>query len=375
MNIVDLISSQLSGDVLGKLGGLIGANESQTRTATNAAVPALLNVFSKLASTSGGADQLAKAMGGLDLGMLGNLAGALGGNQASGIGSLGGSLLGSLLGGGNNMSALVDVIAKFAGMQPGIMKTLVTYLAPIVLGMIAKQFQGRPDAAGVSRLFSEQASNIRGSLPKGLSLGDFAQGAVSPAGRGGHGHHEPEKAGLPGWLLPLLLLGAVGLGYYLWNENQKRAKDGVVAVREDIEKKGPITVDRTEVVERAGKDLIDTVTETISIDPKFLEAVRVGKNATELFGGLSSVLGGVKDLPSAKLALPELEKLSPMLKELETEAGNLPAEEKPAFAEFIGKNLGLLRKVIDTVMAIPGVKDLLGPVMTPMVEAFTKLSK
>jgi hypothetical protein len=64
-----------------------------------------------------------------------------------------------------------------------------------------------------------------------------------------------------------------------------------------------------------------------------------------------------------------------MLKELETEAGNLPAEEKPAFAEFIGKNLGLLRKVIDTVMAIPGVKDLLGPVMTPMVEAFTKLSK
>ncbi|MFM8953403.1 MAG: hypothetical protein ACKOOF_10150, partial [Planctomycetaceae bacterium] len=254
-------------------------------------------------------------------------------------------------------------------------KTLLTYLAPIVLGMIAKQFQGRPDAAGVSRLFSEQASNIRGSLPKGLSLGDFAQGAVSPAARGGHGHREPEQAGLPGWLLPLLLLGAVGLGYYLWNENQKRAKDGVVAVVEETAKKGPVTVDRTEVVERAGKDLIDTVTETISIDPKFLEAVRVGKNATELFGGLSSVLGGVKDLPSAKLALPELEKLSPMLKELETEAGNLPAEEKPAFAEFVGKNLGLLQKVIDTVMAIPGVKDLLGPVVTPMVEAFTKLSK
>jgi hypothetical protein len=375
MNIVDLISSQLSGDVLGKLGGLIGANESQTRTATNAAVPALLNVFAKLASSNSGADQLAKAMGGLDLGMLGNLAGALGGSQASGIGSLGGSLLGSLLGGGNNLTGLVDVIAKFAGMQPGIMKTLVTYLAPIVLGMVAKQFQGRPDAAGVSRLFSEQASNIRGSLPKGLSLGDFAQGAVSPAGRGGHDHREPEKAGLPGWLLPLLLLGAVGLGYYLWNENQKRAKDGVVAVVEDIEKKGPVTIDRTEVVERAGKDLIDTVTETISIDPKFLEAIRVGKNATELFGGLSSVLGGVKDLDTAKLALPELEKLSPMLKELETEAGKLPAEEKPAFAEFVGKNLGLLKKAIDTVMAIPGVKDVLGPVVVPMVEAFTKLSK
>ena len=78
MNISDLIMSQLtSPDVLGKLGGLIGANESQTKTATNAAVPALLNVFGKMASTNSGADQLAKAMGGLDLGMLGNLAGCL----------------------------------------------------------------------------------------------------------------------------------------------------------------------------------------------------------------------------------------------------------------------------------------------------------
>ena len=42
MNIVDLITSQLGGEVLGKLGGLIGASESQTRSATNAAVPAIL---------------------------------------------------------------------------------------------------------------------------------------------------------------------------------------------------------------------------------------------------------------------------------------------------------------------------------------------
>ena len=50
MNISDLIMSQLtSPDVLSKLGGLIGANDSQTKTATSAAVPALLNVFGKMA--------------------------------------------------------------------------------------------------------------------------------------------------------------------------------------------------------------------------------------------------------------------------------------------------------------------------------------
>ena len=379
MNLVDLIAGQLSsGDVLGKLGGLIGANESQTKSATSAAVPALLNVFSKLASTNSGADSLAKAMGGLDLGMLGNLAGALGGSQASGLGSLGGNLLGSLLGGGNNLQSLVGALASFAGMQPGIMKTLLTYLAPIVLGMIAKQFTGRPDAAGVSRLFSEQAANIRGGLPKGFSLPDLALGAVSggsrpsePARSHGHAHAE-EKAGMPGWLLPLLVLGALGLGYYLWNENEKKkAQEGAVVV-ENVVKNGPVVVDRTEVIEREGRKLVDTVAETIAIDPRFLEA---GKVAGGLFSGLTETLAGVTDEASARAALPQFEKFGPMLTTLEAEAGRLPADEKPAFARVIADNLGLLGKVIEKVMALPGVKDVLGPVVTPMIETLTKMSK
>jgi hypothetical protein len=388
MNISDLIMSQLtSPDVLGKLGGLIGANESQTKTATSAAVPALLNGFGKMASTNSGADQLAKAMGGLDLGMLGNLAGLLGGNQASGLGSLGGNLLTSLLGGGNMMSSLVGTLASFAGMQPGIMKTLVTYLAPIVLGMVAKQFTGKPDAAGVARLFSEQSGNIRNALPRGLSLADFdaVSGRGSETVRSGshshetvrHGGHsrEPQPAGgLPGWLLPLLALGALGLGWYLWNQNQaKNAGEAVVV--EGERKVGPVTERVTEVIERQGRNVTDTVVDSFSIDPKFLEAVRVGKNATELFGGLSSVLKGVTNEETARLAVPELEKLAPMLTSLEDEAGKLPAEEKPIFANFIGKNLGMLSTVIDTVMALPGVRDLLGPVVGPMVETLTKMSK
>ena len=374
MNIADLITSQLtSPDVLGKLGGLIGANESQTKTAANAAVPALLNVFAKMAGTSSGADQLAKAMGGLDLGMLGNLAGALGGGQAQGLGSLGGTLLTSLLGGGNNLTGLVDLVAKFAGMQPGIMKTLLTYLAPIVLGMVAKQFTGKPDAAGVSRLFSEQAGNIRSALPKGLSLADFgapAGRASEPARHGGHSH-EQQPAGLPGWLLPLLALGALGLGWYLWNQN-KAKNAGEVAVVQGERKVGPVTETVTDVTVTKGGKTEELIEDVLSIDPKFLEA---GKVAGNLFSGLTKVLGGVTDEASAKAALPELEKFAPMLTTLEEETDRLPADEKPAFAAVIGKNLGLLSKVIDTVMAIPGVKDLLGPVVTPMVETLTKLAK
>ena len=378
MNLVDLIAGQLSsGDVLGKLSGLIGANESQTKSATAAAVPALLGVFGKLASTNSGADQLAKAMGGLDLGMLGNLAGALGGSQAQGIGSLGGNLLGSLLGGGNGLQSIVGALASFAGMQPGIMKTLLTYLAPIVLGMVAKQFTGKPDAAGVARLFSEQAGNIRGGLPKGFSLPELALGAVSGGRpsepvRSSHGHsHAPEKSGMPGWLLPLLVLGALGLGYYLWQQGQKKPEERAVVVEERV-KKGPVTVDRREVIDTNGKTVTDTVLETFSIDPKFLEA---GKTAGSLFTGLAKTLGSVTDADSAKAAIPELEKFGPLLRTLEDEAGKLPADEKPAFAKVIGDKLGLLGKIVSTVMALPGVRDLLGPIVTPMVETLTKRSK
>lgn len=379
MNLVDLIAGQLSsGDVLGKLGGLIGANESQTKSATAAAVPALLQVFGKLASTNSGADQLAKAMGGLDLGMLGNLAGALGGSQASGLGSLGGNLLGSLLGGGNGntLQSVVGALASFAGMQPGIMKSLLTYLAPIVLGMVAKQFTGKPDAAGIARLFSEQAGNIRGGLPKGFSMPDLALGAVSggrpsePARSHGHSH-APEKSGMPGWLLPLLVLGALGLGYYLWQQGQKNKPEERAVVVEERVKKGPVTVDRKEVIETNGKTVTDAVLETFSIDPKFLEA---GKTAGSLFTGLAKTLGGVKDADSAKAAIPELEKFGPLLRTLEDEAGKLPADEKPAFAKVIADKLGLLRKIVEAAMALPGVKELLGPVVTPMIETLTKMS-
>lgn len=228
-------------------------------------------------------------------------------------------------------------------------------------------------------------------MPRGLSLADFgdvgARGndtvrssthSHDAARHGGHSRETQPSGGLPGWLLPLLALGALGLGWYLWNQNQAKKKAEEVrpvAVKETVRQEGPVTIREEEVVATKGKDVIDIVADEISIDPKFLEAVRIGKNATELFGGLTSVLKGVTNEETARLALPELEKLAPMLTSLESEAGKLPAEEKPAFSSFVGKNLGLLSKVIDTVMALPGVKDLLGPVVVPMVETLTKLSK
>jgi hypothetical protein len=376
MNLVDLVTSQLTGDVLGKLAGLSGASEAQTRSATSAAVPALLTAFAKLASTNSGASTLASSLGGLDLKTLGNLAGLLGGSQASGLGSIGGSLLSSLL--GNNLGSLVGTIASFAGMQPGIMKTLLTYLAPIVLGTVANSFKGaKPDAAGLMRLFSEQQDNIKAALPRGLSLADFDTTSASPRRaeetRGVHRHEEPASA-FPSWL-PLLLLPLLGLvGWWLWPKPQPAPR--AVVVNETVRREGPVVVDRTEVIETEGKKVVaDAVEEKISLAPEMVEALKVGENLTGLFGNLGKVLGTVTDEASARAAIPQLTDYAPMLESLQKSTVALPEAGRSTIVELVTKNMGVLQKVIDTVMAIPGVKEILGPTVTPMVETLSKLGK
>jgi hypothetical protein len=376
MNLVDLVTSQLTGDVLGKLAGLTGTNEAQTRSATNAAVPALLSAFGKLASTNSGASTLASSLGGLDLKTLGNLAGLLGGSQASGLGSIGGSLLSSLL--GNNLGSLVGTIASFAGMQPGIMKTLLTYLAPIVLGTVANSFKGaKPDAAGLMRLFSEQQDNIKAAMPRGLSLADFDTSSASPRRaeetRGVHRHEEPASA-FPSWL-PLLLLPLLGLvAWAMWPKPAPAPR--AVVVNETVRQEGPLVVDRTEAVEMQGKKVVaDVVEETIALAPGVADALKMGTDLTGLFGNLGKVLGGVTNEESARAAIPQLTEFAPVLESLQKSTVALPEAGRSTIAEMVLKNMGGLQKVIDTVMAIPGVKEILGPTVTPMIETLSKLGK
>src|SRR5262249_30362352 len=141
MNLVNAIESQLSDEVIGKLGSLIGAKEDATRTVVGAAVPALLSGLSNLTSTAGGAQKLISALGKLEGGSLGNIASMLTSNPSSVL-DQGGSLLNSLLG-GNAMSGITNTLARFAGMGSGSVQKLLGYLMPLALASIAGRFKGK----------------------------------------------------------------------------------------------------------------------------------------------------------------------------------------------------------------------------------------
>ena len=125
--------------------------------------------------------------------------------------------------------------------------------------------------------------------------------------------------------------------------------------------------DRTAVIEREGKKVEGVVQETIELAPGMAEVVKVGEGLSGLFGNLTKVLGGVTDEETAKAAIPQLHEFAPVLESLQKSTVALPENGRSTIAKLVAENIGGLQKIIDTVMAIPGVKDLLGPVVTPMI--------
>ena len=391
MNIVDLVKDQLTSQVLGSLGSLVGTNEAQTKAATAAAVPALLGGLSKLAGTAQGAGQIANALGGLDLGALGNLAGLLGGSNASKVSDKGGSLLGTLFG-NSATSMLIDTIASFLGIKGGIARSMMSYLAPVVLGTIAKQLTGSGksiDASSIQGLFADQGRNIQSALPAGLSLGDFGNiakavtsAATGSTGHASHGHdrshghverREPEQSGFPSWLpwlaLPLIALGA----YFLMNKDKgpKPADKGAVVVDQtammrkmaEDQKKGEALA--TQAAEKAVETVKDAIPE--------IDLTAFGGDVSGLFGKLTDSFKGITDVPSAEAAVPGLKDLAGILEGYKVTADKLPEAGKATVKEMVGTNLGTLQSIIDTVLALPGVGDILRPIVEPMLKTLSAL--
>ena len=394
MNIVDLVKDQLTSQVLGSLGSLAGTNEAQTKAASAAAVPALLGGLAKLAGNAQGAGQLASALGGLDLGMLGNLAGVLGGANSSKVSNLGGGLLGTLFG-NTATSAIVETLASFLGIKGGVARSLLSYLAPVVLGTVAKQLtsSGKSiDASGIQSLFADQGRNIQSAMPAGLSLGDFGSiaKAVSGATSGGASHSshashgQQESSGFPSWL-PWLALPLIALGAFWFMNKDKGAKpvdkgatvtnptDMMKKMAEGQKKGEAIAEKAAEKGAEAVKATTDAVSAAVEKATDAIDLTAFGGDVSGLFGKLTDSFKGITDVPTAEAAVPGLKDLAGILEGYKATADKLPEAGKATVKEMVGTNLGTLQPIIDTVLAIPGVGDILRPIVEPMLKTLSAL--
>ena len=204
--ILDLLAQNLNGAPMGQIAQAIGADETSTRRAVGAALPALLTGLDRNTNTPQGAQALAGAVQkDHDGSLLDNLGGFLsqmtGGGQAAapaasggGIGDLlgglmggagGGGALGGILGGlmgskttdgggilghilGGQQTQVEQGVAQASGLSGGQVAKLLPILAPIVMAAIGKYMSGRnASAQDLSGALQQDATVARKAAPAG----------------------------------------------------------------------------------------------------------------------------------------------------------------------------------------------------------------
>ncbi len=180
-NILELVQSQLSGEVLEQLTNQIGGGKQETQSAIQAAIPAMLAAMSKNTQSPEGAASFASA---LDKDHDGGILNDLMGFVTSGNDTAGGSgILSHLF--GQKQTGVEQVVSQQSGLSSGATSNLMTQLAPIVMGLLGQQKQqGGLDVAGIASLVMNQFTGAKQQSSTGNAALDMISGFLDKEGDG-----------------------------------------------------------------------------------------------------------------------------------------------------------------------------------------------
>ncbi len=151
-----LLNQVGSGENLSQISRSIGADESATSSAIQAALPMLIGALARNASNPEGAQSLNHALAkDHDGSILGDLLGAVL-NADSGPGA---GILGHVF--GNRQSAVEQQVSQQSGLDMATIGKLLITLAPIVMGALGKtRSEQNLDASGVAEVLNHQRQQI-----------------------------------------------------------------------------------------------------------------------------------------------------------------------------------------------------------------------
>ena len=156
MSLLDQLKQSLGPEVLQQISSQLGADHNTTNSAVNAALPVLLGALASKASTPDGASALNTTLAAHhDGSALDNISSILSGAE-SGPGA---GILSHVLGG--NQSNVANGIGAATGMDAAKVGSLLTMLAPIVMGALGKaRTTGGLDAGGLASMLGHEQSSI-----------------------------------------------------------------------------------------------------------------------------------------------------------------------------------------------------------------------
>ncbi len=171
INLIDLVTKGLSGNLMSQLGTVIGTNQESASRSIASAVPAILGGLLKTSSTQTGASDLVSLLiNGKHDGLVSNLNNTLGGGAATeNLLKTGASLLPSVF--GDRAHAVTSLVGSASGISQASAVSLMSIAGPLVMGFITQHLHstGGLSVSSLLGLLNGQKSAIAASAPAGLA--------------------------------------------------------------------------------------------------------------------------------------------------------------------------------------------------------------
>lgn len=390
---MDLVKTAISSSgVADQIGSAVGLEKSKTNSAIDAAIPVLLSGLMKKASTPSGASELSNIFKKQDAepSILDNLGSLVTGGAGSKLLGMGSSLLPMLL--GSSQASIVSVLMKLLGIGDKGVLGLLGSLAPIVMGVVGKQAKsaGGFDPGVLTNLLGGQSNFLSSALPNELKgvmgladLGKQASETVTNAARNTtretttrenttreRGYVAPAPAAPASnplsWLLPLLALAALGFLGYTFMSGTKKEEVKTPVVRT------PAPVPETAPAIKPAPEVVAAPLELPKLElPGGMSIEDLQKKLAGSFDGITETLGGITDVDTAKGAVSKLQEAAKAYADLGMD--KMPASATGTLAPFIKPYFEKVGGLLNGLYLIPGVKEIIEPVLGPMVQSVSKM--
>lgn len=181
------------------------------------------------------------------------------------------------------------------------------------------------------------------------------------------------------WLLPAAAVAVlVFFGLQFLGKDQDPAIDSVSSVQPSATEAtsatatGMATDAATEAAGEAASNASGLSAEVLQAAqasmPEGIDLAVLTSSLAGVFGSTSDALSSITDVESAKSALPGIEAASDKLSSLKGVITRLPDAANGPIASVVNSGMATLKPLIDKVTAIPGVAELVQPMIGPMLD-------
>ena len=373
-DLLDLAKRTLGANGIKKLAGLLGESEDRTGNAFNLAGSAILAGLIRQTSTPDGAKTALDKLSDLDSSVPDQVGSLVGGDESgidkNSLTELGEAAVGKLF--GDKAGSLVSMVAKLSGIGDASAKSMLSMIAPLVLGTISKltREQGL-DAAGISGLLADQKAVVAKNLPsqfsQTLGLADIPGIGGSSPSRAPETNErrragdvvEADRGAFWRFAVPLAIVGC--FGFLVWKMTSEETNPPTIAAA-DGETEDRITSDTN----TSEGNVDDRVTVQRPALPDF-DIAKAGPQVEKALTQVVDEIGGITDVETAREAVPGIEALTRQLSQFGS--SEAPAGFQAKLQQKIEPLVKKLRTAVAAAVAIPGVQEILDPVVTPLMKA------